>query len=41
MGVAIAFNEALEIVRFPLAVATVPYITRLWERRKGGPGPGA
>ena len=41
LGVAIAFNEALEIVRFPLAVATVPYITRLWERRKGGPGPGA
>jgi hypothetical protein len=33
--VAVAFNEALEIVRFPFAVATVPYWTRLWESRSG------
>lgn len=32
---AVAFNEALEVVRFPLAVATVAPITRWWERRTG------
>ena len=40
LGFAIAFNEALEIVRLPFAVATVPFITSWWERLTGPPGTG-
>jgi len=31
----VLLNEAAEVVRLPLAIATVPFITRRWERIRG------
>ena len=35
VGVAVACNEVLEVVRFPLALVTVKYWTRWWYRVRG------
>jgi len=31
VGVAFVMNEALEVVRFPICVATTPVVKRLWD----------
>ena len=34
LGIAIVINECLEIIRFPFALLTIPYIKKVWDRRR-------
>jgi len=40
VAMVVLLNEAFEVVRFPFALATLPYVTRWWERVRPTPKPG-
>ena len=40
VAMVVALNEVLEVVRFPFALATLPYVTKWWERVRPTPKPG-